>query len=209
VAEHFCARCGNAFLNDAPLDENGACSPCRLGLTAFDAAFTYGEYDGTLRKLIHLFKYHGLTPLAPELGKMMSRAMPRDTEIDLLVPMPLHWKRHWQRGFNQSRLLAKAIGKRTGIPVKSVLRRAKATPPQAGLTRAERRVNVAGAFEVRDPKPVAGRHVLIIDDVMTTGATASACAAALKRAGARRVSVLTLARADRRKGFAGLGAAAA
>jgi predicted amidophosphoribosyltransferase len=84
------------------------------------------------------------------------------------------------------------------------LRRKKSTPPQAGLTRAERRVNVETAFEVRAPKAVEGKHVLLVDDIMTTGATASACAAVLKRAGARRVSVLTLARVDRRKGSIGL-----
>jgi ComF family protein len=208
VAEHFCSNCRTPFLNDAPLDENGLCGLCRRGLTEFDAAFSYGEYEGTLRKLIHLFKYAGVSPLAPELGKLLSRALPRDLSVDVIVPMPLHWRRRWQRGFNQSDLLAKAIAGRIGLPVARAVRRKRATPAQAGLTRAERRGNVAGAFAVRKRAAVEGKHVLLIDDVLTTGATASACAAALKRAGARRVSVLTLARVDRRKGFAGLSAAA-
>jgi ComF family protein len=113
--------------------------------------------------------------------------------------MPLHWRKRLERGFNQSELLAKVLSKRTGIPVVNALRRRKSTTPQAGLTRAQRRTNVAGAFEADQRERIDGRHVLLIDDVLTTGATASACAAVLKRAGARRVTVLTLARADRRK----------
>jgi ComF family protein len=129
----------------------------------------------------------------------MGRALPRDAAYDVIVPMPLHWRRRWQRGFNQSELLARVLGKRTGLPVANAVIRRKATAAQAGMTSAERRTNVAGAFQVRKRRFVEGRHVLLIDDVLTTGATAGACAAALKRAGARRVTVLTLARADRRR----------
>jgi ComF family protein len=172
---------------------------CRLGLTAFDAAFAYGEYEGPLRKLIHEFKYSGVTPLAGKLGPLLSGALPREQKFDVIVPMPLHWRKRLERGFNQSELLAKFLSERTGIPVAVGLRRRKSTAPQAGLTRAQRRTNVAGAFEVDQRDRIDGRHVLLIDDVLTTGATASACAAVLKRAGARRVTVLTLARADRRK----------
>jgi ComF family protein len=204
IAEHFCLNCRTAFLNAAPLDENGLCGLCRRGLTNFDAAFSYGEYEGTLRKLIHLFKYEGVTPLESKFGILLSRALPREATFDVLVPMPLHWIRRWRRGFNQTELLARALRKRTGIPVLRALRRKKSTTPQAGLTRAERRLNVETAFEVRAPKAVEGKHVLLVDDIMTTGATASACAAVLKRAGARRVSVLTLARVDRRKGSIGV-----
>jgi ComF family protein len=209
AAEHFCAACRTPFINDAPLDENGLCSLCRLGLTEFDAAYSFGEYEGTLRKLIHLFKYQGIAPLHKQLGKLLSTALPRDMTPDVIVPMPLHWKRAWRRGFNQSDLLARALSRRTGVPVAHAVKRRRGTPAQAGLTRAERRVNVAGAFEMTKRNAVNGRHVLLIDDVLTTGATASACAAVLKRAGARRVTVLTLARVDRRKGFAAMNAASA
>lgn len=113
--------------------------------------------------------------------------------------MPLHWRKRLERGFNQSELLARFVAKRSGIPIAKSLYRKKGTDPQAGLTRAQRRTNVAGAFEVKRRHEVDGRHVLLIDDVLTTGATASACSAVLKRAGAKRVTVLTLARADRRK----------
>ncbi len=115
-----------------------------------------------------------------------------------MTPLPLDWRRRWARGFNQSELLAREVARRWGAPLARPVRRTRATAPQAGLTRAERRVNVGGAFAVRRPEAVRGLRVLLIDDVLTTGATASACAGALKRAGARSVTILTLARADRR-----------
>jgi ComF family protein len=201
LAEHFCVDCRTPFLNRSPLDENGRCALCRNGLNGFDAAFAYGEYEGALRKLIHVFKYGGVAPLARKLAPMLSGALPLEQRFDLIVPMPLHWRKRLQRGFNQSDLLARHVSRRTGIPVANALRRRKSTAPQAGLTRAQRRTNVAGAFEVSGRKDILGRHVLLIDDVLTTGATASACSAVLKRAGASRVTVLTLARADRRQGF--------
>jgi ComF family protein len=203
IAEHFCSVCRTPFLNSAPLDEQGRCGLCRRGLTGFDTAFSYGEYTGTLRKLIHVFKYSRVSPLSEPLGRLLVRALPRTEGFDAIVPMPLHWTRRWKRGFNQSELLARVVSRRTGIPVANALRRRKPTPPQAGLTSAERRTNVSGAFEIRSRDAVRGRSVLLIDDVLTTGATAAACARALKRGGADRVTALTLARVDRRKGFPG------
>jgi ComF family protein len=114
------------------------------------------------------------------------------------VPVPLHWRRRLARGFNQSALLAQAASRRYGLRVLHAVRRRRATSAQAGLSNAERRANVAGAFRVRRRRVVAGRRILLVDDVMTTGATASACAAALKRAGAGYVALLALARVDRR-----------
>jgi ComF family protein len=169
---------------------------CRSGRRGFDEAFCYGAYEGTLRKLIHLFKYGGMRRLAKPLGDLLAEALPGDREFDAVVPVPLHWRRRWQRGFNQSKLLGKAIARRRGIPLIDGLRRAGATRSQAGLSGSARRENVAGAFRAR--RRVTGLRILLIDDVMTTGATAGACARALKRAGAQSVSVLSLARVDRR-----------
>jgi ComF family protein len=199
MAEYFCIDCRTPFLNSSPLDENGRCALCRHGLNGFDSVFSYGEYEGTLRKLIHVYKYGGVKPLGTKLGQLLSIALPREQQFDVIVPMPLHWRKRLERGFNQSELLAAVVARRTGIRLVCGLQRRKPTDPQAGLTRAQRRTNVAGAFEVKRREDVAGRHVLLIDDVLTTGATASACSAVLKRAGAKRVTVLTLARADRRK----------
>jgi ComF family protein len=128
----------------------------------------------------------------------MIQALPREAGFDVIVPMPLHWFKQWQRGFNQADLLAREIGRKWGVPVRHVIRRRRATSPQAGLTNAKRRANVRGAFRVARGKPLQGMRVLLVDDVVTTGATASACARVLKRAGAAHVALLALARTDRR-----------
>lgn len=194
--------CRTPFQNPYPLDAAGRCGLCRLGLAGFDAAYCYGAYDGVLRELIHLYKYAGMRPLAGPLGDLLGLALPRDQRFDLVVPVPLHWRRRWSRGFNQSELLARDVARRCGIPVANIVRRTRATDVQAGLSNSRRRRNVAGAFRVKTTDAAAGRRILLVDDVMTTGATASACAAALKRAGAKSVALLALARVDRRFGAA-------
>jgi len=174
------------------------CRLCRSGARGFDTAYCFGVYEGTLRELIHLFKYGRMKPLAKTLAAHMASALPLDRRFDVVVPMPLHWRRQWQRGFNQSELLARVTAGHRGIPMVKAVRRVRATSAQAGLSNAARRENVAGAFRVRKPRAIEGRRVLLIDDVMTTGATASSCALALKRAGAKSVTLLALAHVDRR-----------
>ena len=186
------------FVNRFPLDETGRCALCRLGLQGFDAVYSYGSYEGTLRKLVHLFKYSGMRPLSRTFGPLLAQALPREANFDCIVPMPLHWWKQWQRGFNQSDLLAREIGRKWGVPVRDLVRRRKNTVPQAGLTNAKRRLNMQGAFRVTRGRSLAGMRVLLVDDVVTTGATASACARVLKRAGAAHVALLALARTDRR-----------
>lgn len=200
--EFCCSACRTPFLNEYPLDEAGRCGICRHGLNSFDAAYSFGSYEAELRSLIHLFKYGKIEPLAGPLGRLLASALPRDQRFDFIAPLPLHWLRFWRRGFNQSELLAREIARRTGLPVRSVIRRVQHTTAQARLTHAQRRDNVLRAFQAKRGRG-AGRHiqgsrVLLIDDVMTTGATANACAAALKKAGAAHVTLLTLARVDRR-----------
>lgn len=186
------------FVSRAPLDDSGRCMLCRLGVSGYDAVYSYGSYEGSLRRLIQLFKYHGMRPLASHFGKLLAIALPRDQNFDLVVAMPMHWRRRWSRGYNQAALLAAQIAKRWNAPVRNVVRRRRATTPQAGLTNAKRRANVAGAFRIRRGVRLDGMRVLLVDDVLTTGATASACARVLKRAGARQVTVLAVARTDRR-----------
>lgn len=198
AADVYCVDCKTPFLNHFPLDEQGRCSLCRLGLTGFDTAYTFGSYQETLRTLIHLFKYNQVRPLARPLGALLARAIPREHRFDLIVPMPLHWKKRWSRGYNQSELLAREVARRWGIPVAKIVRRVKATAPQAGLTNSKRRLNVQGAFRIRKPANVKGLRILLIDDVLTTGATAGACARVLKRAGASHVAVAAVARTERR-----------
>jgi len=197
-AEFFCSGCRTPFVSRAPLDESGLCPLCRLGLSGFDAVYVYGSHEGALRKLVHLLKYSQMRPLAKPLGGLISRVLPREERFDLIVPMPLYWRRRWKRGFNQADLLAREIGRRHATPVEGVVRRVKGFKPQSGLTNAQRRANVSGAFRVKRGRRLDGMRVLLVDDVLTTGATAGACARALKRAGAAQVTLAAVARADRR-----------
>ncbi len=201
-ADFFCAVCNMPFANAYPLDARGVCAACRSGLRGFDYAASFGIYEGSLRSLIHLYKYSGMKPLARRLAGYLDRAMSVEERFDAVVPVPLHWRKQWHRGFNQAELLAMHVARHRGIPVLNALRRKRATAAQASLASAGRRRNVEGAFALKRgagwTARLAGRKILLIDDVMTTGATAGACAAALKRAGAKSVSLLTLARVDRR-----------
>ncbi|MDX2149670.1 MAG: hypothetical protein SFV54_02975 [Bryobacteraceae bacterium] len=128
----------------------------------------------------------------------MAMAVPRCFRFDAIVPVPMHWLRRWRRGYNQAELLAREVSRSWGAPVRPLLRRVRSAPAQAGLSAAGRRRNVEGTYQLARGVNVAGLSLLLVDDVFTTGATASACAAALKRGGAKHVAVLTLARADRR-----------
>jgi ComF family protein len=203
-AEFFCVTCRTPFLNAFPLDSEGRCALCRNGLRGFDAAYCFGSYEGYLRELIHLYKYGKIKSLAGPLARLLATALPLDERFDAVTPVPLHWLRQWRRGFNQSELLARYIARRSGVPLVRALRRRRSTLVQAGLSNTSRRTNVSGAFAVpadqRWRSQIRTKRILLIDDVMTTGATAAACAFALKRAGAARVALLTLARVDRRMG---------
>jgi len=139
-----------------------------------------------------------MRPLVQPLSDFLMDALPREERFDCLTAVPLHWRRRWWRGFNQADLLARDVSRRTGIPVENALRRGRATETQAGLSNTARRRNVAAAFRCARPRAVAGKRILLIDDVMTTGSTGAACAQTLKRAGAERVTLLTVARVDRR-----------
>jgi ComF family protein len=198
AADYSCVQCRAPFLSPFPLDEQGRCALCRRGVRGFDGAYSFGIYEDALRKLIHLFKYGRVETLSKPLGRLLARALPREQSFDVIVPMPLHWRKRWQRGFNQAELLAREVGRRTHVPVANALRRVRNTASQAGLTSAKRRENVSGSFRAKKRAALDGLSVLLIDDVMTTGATAASCARALKRGGARQVTLLTLARVDRR-----------
>jgi len=164
----------------------------------FDSAYSFGSYDGPLQKLIHLFKYGKVETLAGPLSALLVRALPLDQRFDVVIAMPMHWRKRWERGFNQAELLARPIAKRHGLRLASNLRRSRYTKPQASLPESARNENLRNSFRVRNAHQVAGKRVLLIDDVFTTGATLRAAAGALKAAGATQVSALTLARVDRR-----------
>jgi ComF family protein len=202
-----CTRCGQAFETAQEPAQSG-CSRCRVSPPPLDAVGAFGIHGGDLRRLIHLLKYERMTPLARPLAARMSTALARFDPIDLgaidlIAPVPLYWSRRWLRGFNQSALLAKRLAVRNNVAYRPrALRRVRRTRVQAGLADVERVANMRGAFAAT-PVAVKGRRVLLVDDVMTTGATLAAAAAALKAAGASSVVAFVLARAER--GRAGLG----
>ena len=204
-----CKRCGLPFPSPHALDSTvGECGACREGEPAFDGARSFGLYVGKLRLMVLRLKFRADERLGVRLGELLAptwSSLPQLGERvpDLIVPVPLHSSRRRERGFNQSELLAaglaRALERQSGGAAPRVgpacLRRKRATPPQTGLTVAARRENLRGAFEVVKPEEVRGRRVVLVDDVMTTGATLSACARALKHAGAAQVLGITLARA--------------
>ncbi len=180
----FCAQCGEP----APAIE-GLCGFCRKGEHAFDFARSALLFSGALREIIHHLKYSDRVSLANTLGDILKECLERERfGGGLVVPVPLHRARERARGFNQAELIAARLGR----PMNArLLRRRQNTPSQTGLTRNERRQNLAGAFEARGP---VGGTVIVVDDVYTTGSTVNEIARTLKRAGAERVEVLTVAR---------------
>jgi ComF family protein len=192
----FCARLGIPFLYDPGpglLSMEAMANP-----PAYDRARAAVRYDEVARKLVVAFKYADRTDFAPMMGRWMARAG-REllADADALMPVPLHWRRLWARRFNQAAALAGAISEISGVPVlHDVLKRVRATPQQVGLSKTQRADNVQGAFRVPDGDKarVAGRRLVLIDDVLTSGATVDTCARAVLRAGAAHVDVLVFAR---------------
>ena len=156
-------------------------------------------YEGPLRHAIHRLKYGRSEPLGDALGAFLANRLVADELLvgprpDAVVPVPIHARRLAKRGFNQAAVLAAPVAELLGVPfLPRAVVRSRKTPPQVGLSPQARRANLAGAFAVPDAAAVAGKTLLLIDDVYTTGTTASACARALKNAGALRVDVATLA----------------
>lgn len=195
----------------AELDADGLriCPVCRRIERPFNRAVAYGSYEGGLRELVHLLKYNGVRPAAAVLGRMLSEAI-ADLESTFehpalfdqtiaVIPVPLYKTKLRQRGFNQAELIARAALKQ--VPAASrfqllsgVLLRTRDTESQIGLTGHQRRENLRGAFAVPCATQITGREVLLVDDVYTTGTTASECARVLLRAGASQVWVATVAR---------------
>lgn len=176
----------------------GPCGRCRRGLGPFARGASLGPYEGTLRLLVHEMKFHSRRRVADRLAEALLASPDVRAALDgaqVLVPVPLHPRRRRERGFNQSELLARALARPSGLRVATdALARREDTPPQTGLSAARRRANVARAFVVRRRPAVAGRIVVLVDDVLTTGATARACARALVAAGAAEVRLVTAAR---------------
>jgi ComF family protein len=196
IARPYCERLGIPFAYDP--GPGVLCMEAIADPPAYRKARAAVRYDDVSRTLVHSLKYGDRMDLAPALGRWMAGAG-REllADADALVPVPLHWRRLWARRFNQSAVLAKAISRASAVPlVHELLQRVKPTPQQVGLSRPERQRNMQGAFAVpAQAKPsVRGRRLVLIDDVLTSGATVDACARNLLRAGAAHVDVLVFAR---------------
>lgn len=202
IAPPYCALCGYPF--DFDSGPAALCAACLREPPAFERARAVMRYDARGRALVLGFKHGDRTEGVPSYASWLARAgaeLLADAEI--LAPVPLHWRRQFARRYNQAALLAQALARDSGVPlVPDLLRRRRATPSQGRLSAAARARNVAGAFAVNPARAetLAGRRVLLIDDVLTTGATAGACAAALRRGGAAAVDVLVLARVAQPRG---------
>ena len=213
-ALHFpvCVECGQADCEEAVHRET-RCQLCQRADPPFERAVAYGSYDGELRELIHLLKFQQVRPAAVVLGRVLAgtiagleQKMTVETTSSgttsntiMVIPVPLHARKKAQRGFNQAEMIARCALKQLARPNRfdlctGVLVRRRETGSQIGLTRHQRRENLRGAFAVSDPTRILNRDILLVDDVYTTGTTASECARVLLRAGAAGVWVATVAR---------------
>ncbi len=180
-------------------DRRGGCSECRGKSLGFDGVIALGPYAGPIRHLCLRLKAERNAWLAPWLAAVLAEARAEALRVpgdSWVVPIPLHWRRRWRRGYNQSEALALGLSKRLALRLAFPLRRVRATPPLARSGRSERAKAMRDAFRAKDSSSLHGRVVLLVDDILTTGATCGAAARALKRAGAARVIAVVVGRAE-------------
>ena len=197
VVAPFCAKCSEPF--PGAISETFSCANCEHRTLHFDSAVAVYRSRGLVRQLLHQFKYgrqqHLRYPIAGWLGESLHDPRLRGRHFDAVVPVPLHPARERERGFNQAALLAELFAAAASLPLRPALERIRYTTTQTAHDRAERMENLRGAFRLRKNKDVRGLHVLLIDDVLTTGSTLSECARVLRAAGAVSVHAATAARA--------------
>jgi len=199
IVDPMCSGCGRPFVSGAAMSADELrCRLCRVRFYAFDRARSFATYNEPLSEAILLMKYDEVTRLggwfAEKLAGIVSRA-PGEWDADLVVPVPLHKDRRRERGYNQAELIARPLAKRLGLPLDpGLLVRTKPRPPRLVLSRTEHWESVRGAYATREGRQVDNLRILLVDDVLTTGATLDACARALKKAGASAVLGLTVGR---------------
>lgn len=192
-----CASCQRPFGADTMLENGAVCAPCLQSPPVHDGIAAGTLYNDASRALVLRFKHGGRIALAPMLAGLILSRLPAEAGDALLVPVPLHRWRLWRRGYNQSALLAKELARRRGFQMcLDALVRSKHTPPLGGMGRKARARILSGAIHVREKhRPlVKGRAIILVDDVLTSGATSEACVRALKKAGAASVTIACFAR---------------
>ena len=194
----YCPRCGTTQGPNVPIRQDG-CWACPTTLNQFDSVVRLGAYHGPLRSIIRRLKYHRCEQMLRRCCELLSEAVAARLQaetLDLAMPVPMHWARKAYRGYDHARAIAHQVAKRLGLPMGDELRRIRYSPPQAQLPRTRRLELVRGAFSLRSTAAIEGAHVLLIDDVTTTGATANECTRTLLAGGASRVSLAVLAKAE-------------
>ncbi|HEX2712043.1 MAG TPA: ComF family protein [Candidatus Acidoferrales bacterium] len=209
LAGPMCRLCGRPFVSPlAATALRPLCHACRRGIYAFDLARSFGAYDGPLVSAITLLKYHAVTPLGDWFAARLAELVAREREafaMDVVVPVPLHATRLRERGYNQAELIARPLAKRLRLPFRSyLLVRTRPRPDKLKLSQRERWRTVRGAYAIRAGNRVDKLRVLLVDDVITSGATLDACARALRHAGAASVLGLTVGRVVPRCAGAGV-----
>ena len=186
--EHTCRVCRSRLISeDATL-----CGECMIQMPRFSRALCFGPYEDPLREAIHIMKFGGIKRVARPLGRLLAH-LPLP-EADVIVPVPVGLRGLRERGFNHCYFLAQELSRSSGVPMESrLLYKQKETPPQVGLSAYARKINLRGAFAMREK--FSGERVLLVDDVITTGATMNECSKTLRRAGASEVTAVSLARA--------------
>lgn len=196
VAAGYCRRCGSSLGANVP-EHYESCNFCPTTLPRYAQVIRLGAYGDPLRPLIRHIKYRRQETLCKRLGQLLATAAgARCERLDVVLSVPMHWRRRLARGYDHARILARSVARELSIPLGDELVRLRHTPPQAHLNRTRRIENVRGAFGVRRSAGVQGAHVLLVDDVTTTGATANEAARALLDAGAYSVNLAVLAKAD-------------
>ncbi len=179
----------------AGLPAGWQCQACREEKPSFERLLALWSYEEPLAAVVRALKFRRLDYLGRHLGEALAERFAAQLgRVDLVVPVPLHWRRRLLRGYNQAERIARPLAQRLDLPVVSLLRRTRATPPQSLLGKAARVANLRRAFHVPDPARLRGRHLLLVDDVATTGATLEAAAGILRAAGAAAVTAVTAGR---------------
>lgn len=199
ITPPYCDKCGKILVESFSEIERPLCQECQTHKRYFYKARGVGIYEDVLRESIHILKFEKKEGIHNQLGNLLVNYLKEQhqeliSQIDFIIPVPLHRKRLRARGFNQAQLLSISIGNYFNLPLNLDLKRIRFTTPQMNLDREERMQNIKGAFGIKNHHSITRKSILLIDDIFTTGATVNECSKVLIKAGAKQVFVLTLAR---------------